>query len=88
MLHPDRVRSGRFGCEVLYDLSHFDTKFVRMICGYRVAMVGGSFSPSTFLVLNNSHLSPGIVLILQPVGAYTLQRNSSSGATLTGKMIH
>ena len=55
-----------------------------MICGYGVAMIGGSFSPSTFLVLNNSHLSPGIVLILQPVVAYTLQRNSSSGETLTG----
>ena len=52
--HPFSKSGGSFGFGSLYDLSLFEMKLDRWMCGFSVPSVGGSFSPSRFLVLKSS----------------------------------
>ena len=58
------------------------TKVVHKIWGISIALVGGCFSPSSFLDLNSSQSKAGMVVA--PPELYTDQTNFSMGRTSSG----
>ena len=81
-IQPFSSMGGSDGNLLLYDLSHIQMKFTRIICGKSAALVGDNISPSLFLDLNNSHLSWGKVV--GPVAEYICQTNSSKALRPAG----